>query len=62
MTFSRRSRYSQRANSGTSILSSEGASLKSKTSRLLTLGKRTALMRPLDHAALAVDELQLGQA
>ena len=45
MRFSRRSMYSQRASSRTSALLSEGMTLKSKLSRLLTTGKRAALMR-----------------
>ena len=45
MRFSRRSLYSQRASSRTSVLLSEGMTLKSKLSRLLITGKRAALMR-----------------
>ena len=35
--------------------------LKSKLSRLLTAGNLACLIRPLDHAALTVDQFQLGQ-
>ncbi len=37
--------YSPRASSSTSVLLSEGMALNSKASRLLTTGKRAALMR-----------------
>src|SRR3546814_13012386 len=45
MTFSRRSMYSQRASSRTRALLRLGMALKSRLSRLLTTGKRAALMR-----------------
>ena len=61
MRFSRRSMYSQRASSRTNVLLSEGMTLKSKLSRLLITGKRAALMRRSTHAALAVDQLELGK-
>ena len=37
--------YSQRASSRVSILFSDGMALKSKVSRVLTMGKRAALIR-----------------
>ncbi len=58
--FSRRSTYSQRANSSTSVLLRLGIALKSKLSR--HGGKARRLDAAFDHAALAVDQLQLGQA
>ena len=62
MIFSRRSTYSHRANSRTSILLSDAMALKSKLSRLLTAGNLACLSDPpLDHAALTVDQFQLGQ-
>ena len=60
MRFSRRSMYSQRASSRTSALLSEGMTLKSKLSRLF--GEARRLDAPLDHAALAVDQLELGES
>ena len=45
MTFSRRWMYSQRANSITRALFSDGMAGKSKVSRLLTAGKRAARIR-----------------
>ena len=62
MRFSRRSMYSQRASSRTSALLSEGMTLKSKLSRLLTTGKRAALMRRSTMRRLAVDQLELGES
>src|SRR5438270_12815445 len=43
--FSRRVMYSQRASSRTNILLSEGIAVKSKLSRLFTVGNRASLMR-----------------
>ena len=61
MRFSRRLMYSQRASSRTNVLLSEGMTLKSKLSRALDHGEARRLDAPLDHAALAVDQLELGK-
>ena len=45
MTFSRRSTYSHTASRVTSCLFTDGIARKSKVSRLLTVGKRAALIR-----------------
>src|SRR6266705_2188512 len=45
ITFSRRAMYSQRASSRTNVLLSEGIAVKSKLSRLFTVGNRAPLMR-----------------
>src|SRR6516164_3864772 len=45
ITLSRRARYSQRASSSTNVLLSEGIAVKSKLSRLFTVGNRASLMR-----------------
>ena len=65
MRFSRRSMYSRaggRELQDQRLVERAGMTLKSKLSRLLTTGKRAALMPPLDHAALAVDQLELGES
>src|SRR5271163_3083001 len=45
ITFSRRAMYSQRASSSTNVLLIEGIAVKSKLSRLFTVGNRASLMR-----------------
>jgi len=73
MTFSRRSIHSHRASSSTCILFKLGIALKSKLSRLLTVGSSPwcrhrseahggrRLDPALDHPALAVDQFELHQ-
>src|SRR3982074_2324448 len=62
MIFSRRVTYSERASSSTRVLLSDGMAAKSKLSRLFTDGNRASLIRRSNHAPLAVDQLQFGQA
>src|SRR5262249_28359855 len=45
ITFSRRAMYSPRASSRTNVLLSEGIAVKSKLSRLFTVGNRASRMR-----------------
>ena len=59
MTFSRRSTYSQRASCMTRCLFTDGMARKSKVSRLLVAGKASGLDPALDHAVMAVYELEL---
>src|SRR6201996_4415130 len=61
MTFSRRVMYSQRASSRTKLLLSEGIAVKSKLSRLFTVGNR-ASFAALDCPPFPLDQFQFGQA
>ena len=53
--------YSQRANSITSALFTEGMAGKSKVSRLLTAGKQAVVDSALHNALVAVNEFQFHQ-
>ncbi len=74
MMLSRATLYSQRASSRTSGLLSDAMAVKSNVSKLFTAGKCARAGKftqpagtwlraypPLDHAALPVDEFQLGK-
>ena len=62
LMFSRRSTYSQRASSTTSILLSDGMALKSKLSRLLTAGNLACLIRRSTIRRSRVDQFQFSEA
>ena len=61
-TFSRRSRYSERASSSTRRVFNDGIARNSKVSRLFTTGNVAALMRRSVGPLLAVEQLQLAEA
>src|SRR5215471_209578 len=61
IAFSRRAMYSPRASSRTNVLLSEGIAMKSKLSRLFTVGNRASWDAALDHPLFPVDQFEFGQ-
>ena len=62
MRFSRRSMYSQRASFQDQRLVERGDDLEVEAVEALDHGEARRLDAPLDHAALAVDQLELGES
>src|SRR6516164_4979495 len=62
IAFSRRAMYSPRASSRTNVLLSEGIAVKSKLSRLFTVGNRASRMRRSTIRRSRVDQFEFGQA
>ena len=60
-TFSRRSRYSERASASTRLLFTDGIARNSQVSRLFKTGNLAAFA-PLGGALLAIEQLQLAES